>query len=339
MYMKAFTRVFSIVAFMTLIPSGLFASEIVVRPFLIDAQVEARETYTDVITLKNNYPTRKAILFATVNEISVDAVGEIKEFVSPVMTDRTNTVTSWVEITRGRIEVKPGELLEVPITVRVHPQAEPGEYHVFLGMVEASKRAVAEEIALSGEADGVILKVTVSDDRKDSMRIAGFLIDRFVTGKSSRVIDIQVENAGDLESKPSGEIIFYNSRGVEVSTTAINTEGLVIAPGETKTIQAEVPLENTLGRFKANVALEYGANQRASLYDTTYFYMIPMHFLLVGLVGIVVVSLLITLLFRRVLATREYGYDETGEDVVMYVKDGHVPNPKDHDIDLKNKAN
>lgn len=338
MYMKTFFKVLSLGILLTLIPSALFASEIVVRPFLIDAQLEARETYADTITLKNNYPTRKAVLYATVNEIAVDSVGEIKEFVTPVMTDRTNTVTSWIEISRGRIEISPGELKEMPITVRVHPQAKPGEYHVFIGMVEASKRPVAEAIAMSGEADGVILKVTVSDERKDSMRIAGFLINRFVTGSDSRFIDIEVENSGDLESQPSGEIVFYNSRGVEVSSTVVNTEGVVIAPGETKTIKAEVPLENTLGRYKANVTLEYGANQRASLYDTTYFYMMPMHFLLVGIVGILVVSLLITLLFRRMLSAQEYGYDETGDDVVMYIKDGHVPNPKDHDIDLTNKT-
>jgi len=336
--MKALSSILGLGVLLTLIPSTLFASEIVVRPFLIDTQLQPRETGEETITLTNNYPTRKAVVYATVNEISIDSVGEIKQFVSPVMTDRTNTVTSWIEVGRGRIEVNPGETKEVPLAVRVHPQAEPGEYHVFIGMVEASKRAVAEAIALNGEADGVILKVTVSDERTDSMRIAGFLIDRFVTGADSRLIDIEVENSGDLESVPTGEIIFYDSRGVEVNSIAVNPEGVVIAPGETKLITAEVPLENALGRYKANISLEYGSNQRASLYDTTYFYMMPMQFLIMGLVGILVVSLLITLLFRRMLAANDHGYDETGDDVVMYIKDGHVPNPKDHDIDLKKKT-
>ena len=338
MHPKAVVKVLSFGALLALIPSVLFASEIVVRPFLIDAQLEPRESYEDTIVLKNNYPTRKAVLFATVNEISVDSVGEIKEFVSPVMTDRTNTVTSWVEITRGRIEIVPGEITEVPLTVRVHPQAQPGEYYVFIGMVEAAKRPVAEAIALSGKADGVILKVVVEDNRTDSMRIGSFLIDRFVTGEDSRVIEIEVENSGELESTPAGEIVFYDSRGAEVSSVPVNTQGVVVGPGETKIIETNVPLENTFGRYKANVSLEYGANQRASLYDTTYFYMIPMQFLIVGLVGILVVSLLITLLFRRMLHTHEYGYDEAGDDVTMYIKDGHEPNPKDHDIDLKNKT-
>jgi len=319
----------------SMFPSTLLASEITIRPFLIDAQLAPRESKTEVITLTNDYPTRKAVLFATVNEITIDSVGEIKEFVSPVMTDRTNTVTSWIEIGRGRIEIEPGETVEVPITIKTHPFAEPGEYHVFIGLVEASKRNVAEAIALAGDADGVIVKVVIADERKDNLKIASFLIDRFVTGDESKYINIEVENLGDLPASPQGEIIFYDSRGVEVDSIEVNGSGVIIEPGETAILETTVPLDERLGRYKANVSLQYGLNQRASLFDTTYFYMLPLHILL-GLFGVIVaVSLAITLLFRRVLLANEY--DETEGDVLLYVKDGHDANPQEHDIDLTNK--
>lgn len=320
---------------LSVFPLGLYASEISVRPFLIDVELSARDIHQEVITLKNDYPTRKAVLYATVNEITVDSVGEIKEFVSPVMTDRTNTVTSWIEISRGRIEILPGESIEVPLAIRVHPYAEPGEYYVFVGMVEASKRPVAEAIAMNGDANGVIVKVVIADQRKDSMRISSFLIDRFVTGTENGFVNIEVENLGDLPSAPSGEIIFYDSRGVEVSSVPVNTSGVTIAPGETAVLESVLPLDNELGKYKANVSLQYGENQRASLYDTTYFYMIPWQMLLILFSVVLVVSLLITWLFRRVLQTDDY--DESGDDVIMYVKDGHVANPQEHDIDLKKK--
>ncbi len=335
MILKVFIQALFLAVALTVLPSLLFASDISVRPFLIDVELEPRDMHQETITLKNDYPTRKAVLYATVNEITVDAVGEIKEFVSPVMTDRTNTVTSWIEITRGRIEILPGETAEIPLSVNVHPYAEPGEYFVFIGMVEASKRPVAEAIAMSGDANGVIVKISIADQRKDSMRISSFLIDRFVTSDESKFINIEVENLGDLPSAPSGEIIFYDSRGVEVSSIPVNTSGVSIAPGEKAILESAVPLGKELGKFKANVSLQYGENQRAALYDTTYFYMIPWPILLILFSILILVSFVITWLFRRALQTDEY--DEFGDDVIMYVKDGHEPNPQEHDIDLKKK--
>lgn len=325
-----------ILAGQLLLPVGqLYAAGIDIRPFLIDLELAPRDARTQTITLQNNYPTRKAVLYATVNEISVDSVGEIKEFVTPVMTDRTNTVTSWIEINRGRQEVLPGETLEIPMTVKVHPYAEPGTYHLFIGLVEASKRNVAEAVAMAGDANGVIVKIVIADQRQDSMRISSFLIDRFVTGEDSKVVTIEVENMGDLPSSPSGEVIFYDSRGVEVDSLLV-TADQQIAPGETAQIQTTVPLTSTLGRYKANVSLSYGQNQVASLYDTTYFYLVPWNIAVMLFGAICVVSLLVTLLLRRALMSRDY--DEDGDEVVMYVRDGHDPQPQDHDIDLKKNS-
>lgn len=332
---KSFLLGAILVSQLALPASLVLASGIDVRPFLIDVELQQRESQTQNITLKNNYPTRKAILYATVNEISVAADGEIKEFVSPVMTDRTNTVTSWVEISRARLEVLPGEALAVPLTIKVHPYAKPGIYHVFIGIVEASKRPTAEAIALAGDAQGVIVKVTVADERQDSMRISQFLIDRFVTGAGSKSISIEVENMGDLPSAPRGEIIFYDSRGVEVDSVTLQSNQQ-IEPGQSAIIETAVPLAASLGRFKANVALSYGDNQRAALHDTTYFYMLPWHIILLIISVIIVVSLLITLLLRRAFTTQRD--DEAGDEVVMYVKDGHTPQPQDHDIDLKKNS-
>jgi hypothetical protein len=336
MYLVRQLSIISILLGLLLLPvSTIFAAGIDVRPFLIDVEMLPRDSTTHTITLKNNYPTRKAVLYATVNEISIDSAGEIKEFVSPVMTDRTNTVTSWIEISRGRLEVLPSESIEIPLSIKVHPYAEPGVYHVFIGLVEASKRHVAESVAMAGDADGVIVKIVIADTRKDSMRISRFLIDRFVTGEASKTFSVEVENMGDLPSVPSGEVIFYDSRGVEVDNIALQSSE-PIAPGETKSLTADVPLQNNLGRYKANVSLSYGSSQSASLYDTTYFYMLPWNILLMVFLGITVVSLVVTLLLRRALFANRI--DEDGEEVVMYVKDGHEPKPQDHDIDLKKNS-
>lgn len=318
------------------IPTFASASEITIRPFLIDESLSPRDISVNTVTIKSDYETRKAILYATVNEITIDAEGEIKEFISPVMTDRTNTVTSWIEVSRARIAIMPGDTAEIPVTLRIHPYAEPGEYHAFIGFVEAPNRPKAEAIAMAGEARGVIVKVTIEDQREDSMHIASFLIDRFVTGDSARNIAIEIENSGDIASAPSGEIIFYDSRGIEVSSASVNQEGTVISPGEKVTLNSQVPIEGEIGRYKANVSLRYGDNQKASLFDTTYFYMMPFNLLLLIFGGVLIAAILLSFWFRRAFLKHEV--DEDYQEVTMYVKDGHDPQPQDHDIDLKKKS-
>lgn len=330
-------RKLSILALIILCSAPSFGSAqgIDVRPFLIDEIAEARDIISNSIKLTNEYSDRKLIVFATVNEISIGAEGEIKEFVSPVMTDRTNTVTSWVEITRGRIEIEPGATIEVPLTLRIHPYAQPGEYHAFIGFVPESKRPKAEAVALRGDADGVIVKVTIADDKEESLRISGFLIDRFVVGEDNREVSIKIQNSGEVTSTPKGEVIFYNSKGEEVGFVPVNANGREIAPGEEVILTEQLPVDKSLGRYKANLALEYGQNQRASLADTTFFYSLPLGLILLVMLGIIILTLLITILFRR--SFLQDTDDEDAHDVVLYVKDTHDAKPKDHDIDLTSK--
>lgn len=331
------TKTIQLIFFFTLSLSPFFlnASEISIRPFLIDEVLQPRDQVRKLVTISSDYEVRKAVLYATVNEITVGNEGEIKEFVTPVETDRTNTVTSWIEVSRGRIEIPHGETREVPITLKINPSAEPGEYHVFIGFVEAPNRPEAEKIAMAGDAKGVIVKITISDERRESMHISSFLIKRLILSESDKKVSIELENKGDFASVPTGEIILYNSRGIEINSFAVNTKSQAINPGESITIEESLPIDQKMGRFKANLTLEYGEETKANIYDTTYFYLVPMKIFIFILLALLIVSVFITWLFKRVFMVNEYE-EEFGE-VTMYVKDGHDANPQDHDIDLKNK--
>jgi len=320
-----------------LLPTAALAEEITIRPFLIDETLVPRESVTETIRLESSYDVRKSVIFATVNEITIGTDGEIKEFVSPVMTDRTNTVTSWVEIGRGRIEVLAGESTEVPLKVQAHPQAKPGEYHLFIGFVEAKNRPTAEKVALTGNADGVIVKITVDDERADSMRVARLAVDRFITNPKEQLVTVTLENPGEIASVPEGELVFYNNRGIEVAAAPVNDAGDAIAPGEERAFQVAVPFTNDLGRYKANLNLQYGKNQQASLYDSTSFFMMPWWYAVLFSLGLLTLAGLLTTLFRRMLVAHKP--HEHGENVTMFVRDGHEADPLDHDIDLTDSTN
>ena len=335
--MKSMRRLIltGLITIFTLSPLVTEAADLIVRPFLIDRTAEARDIVQEEVTLTNE-TSRKINVYATVNEITVDQDGDIKKFVSPIMTDRTNTVTSWVEISRARIELWPGDVKTIPLKLRIHPHAEPGEYHVFVGFGIASKRYIVEEKAMKGELDGVIVKVTIEDKSTEHLRLSSFQIDRFITGGEDKKVEIEIENLGDVSEVPTGEIIFLDSKGQELKSIPVNTDSLSVSPGETITVVSELPFSDELGRYKANLTLQYGNKQKAQLYDSTQFFMLPMHILLLMLLAAILLSLLIFFLLHRALAFNDDD-DEHGADLPFYVRDGHNAEPKQHDIDLSNK--
>jgi hypothetical protein len=316
-------------------PSFVNASDITIQPLLLDLELVSREVVTHDITLTNDSDT-KLTVYATVNEIAIDGSGDIKEFISPVMTDRTSTVTSWIEITRGRIELEPRETKTVPLTIRMHPQTKPGVYHAFIGFVPDKKRPDAEVTALQGNAEGLILKIALDEVRNELLRISKFQSNRIIFNESRRSIEIEVQNDGDADSIPSGEIIFYNSRGEEVASTPANETGVTVPAGGVATLTATVPFYDELGRFKANVTLKYGPNSKSTTFDTLQFFMIPFKVLLVLGACIALFSLIITYLLRRVFRD-ELHSEEDGKDIPLYIRNDREHIDKDHDIHVTKK--
>jgi hypothetical protein len=314
------------------VSAPVFASDVLITPLLLDFEVEPRDIVEREVTVANQ-SDRKVVLFATVNEVAVDSTGEIKEFVSPVMTDRTKTVTSWIEITRGRIELEPGEVRAVPITIRIHPYAEYGSYFAFIGFVESSKRPEAEAVALKGEADGTILKIELKDTTVQSLRIVEYATDRFIFNDKNLGVTVQIENTGTKEAVPMGEVIFYNSRGEEVSAAFLNQSNEVIQPGETKAVELTIPFSDKLGRFKANLSLQSGNAQAASVFDTVQFYMIPYRILVMLVFGILATTILITFLIRRVF--QEDMHDDESTAVPLYIRNDREHTEHKHDIHIK----
>ena len=105
-------------------------AEFSVSPLLVDESLKPRDIVTVPVTISNSVD-RRYRLYATVNAIDIGAGGEIREFISPSMDDRSTSITSWIEVSRGRIDLPPEGTTEVPVTVKVNPFAEPGEYHAF----------------------------------------------------------------------------------------------------------------------------------------------------------------------------------------------------------------
>ena len=321
--------------FCFLIPTAN-AQNFTVRPFLWDVTVAPRDILSQDITI-NNQSERLLRLYATVNEITVDAEGEIKEFVAPIETDRTKNITSWLEITRGRITVEPGETVTVPLGLQINPMAEPGEYHAYIGFYDTSKRFEAEAAALRGATIGFPIKVTLSDTSNPDVYVSALSIPRFVLNHDEVRLNIEYTNNGDTNESPTGEVIFYSNRGQEIAATKINDENFTIPASSKKTQEIEVSLPEKVGRYSVSLSGQYGSVDKKSLVATTSFYVLPLWFIVALLVVISLIALLLTFLIRRHNEEGEFGGMHDEIDLPLHIRTGYSSKDTDHDIKINTK--
>lgn len=307
-----------------------------VTPRVIDREVEPREAYQEVLTIENFQP-HKITIFPSVNAVTVDAGGDIVDFVPPSMSDNRVTVTSWLEISRAGIELGPGATTSLPLTIDIHPQAEPGVYHAFVGFGTGRNRDIAEQQVAQGIAPGVVVTLSVSQNNYESLRLDGFYIDRFITGSGDNAVTYTLKNPGVAAVVPRGEIIVSNNRGEEVRTIPVNPEALELGANETRVHTASLDTSNLLGKYKAFLTVDYGSEQLVSVYDTVFFYVVPWRQILIFFGVISFIVILLTLIIYRRYETDEEEDDEHGADYIPLFIKADRSTERDHDIDLKNR--
>ncbi len=311
------------------------AAEYEVTPMVINLKAEARDIIEREITIENT-GTQNVTLYPTVNNISLEGSGEIHEFIPPVMSDRTQSLASWVEVSRMGIDIKVGETKTIPFTVRINPGAIAGTYHTFIGFGTGDNRDQAEQHVMSGKAGGTIVTLEIEEKKSEFLKLSGFIVDRFVTDAANQAAVYTFENPSGETLTPKGEIIFYDNRGVEVASVPVNEENVQVPAGGTHVFKTQVPVENLFGKYKAFLSVEYGTKQRASLQDTSFFYIFPVKMLLIVL-GVVMLLVAIGSWYVHKKYFDEEEVVDDSERLMVHVRDG-VSDEKHHDIDLKKKS-
>lgn len=309
----------------------LHAASYSVSPLLIENVIQPRDSFEESIKITNT-TDHKLRIFPTVNEITVGDEGEVKTFVPASMSDNSDSVTSWISITRGRVEVNPGESIKIPVNFNINPRAVSGEYHAFIGFAEGEKRDDAEALVLAGRAPGVVIRLSMEEKKDEHLRLNKFYIQRFVISEKNKIAEYELENVGGQAIVPTGEIVFYNGRGVELKSVPVNPEQKSIQPGGKEKFASPLPDLGVIGHYKALLNVEYGEKQKANLYDTVFFNIVPILYLALLFGFLLLISVALVLYYHR----SRNKHPEENEEVSVYVRSGKTGVEKDHDINLKN---
>ncbi len=329
-----FIALFIILGMYTAVPSLAHAEiSYTVQPLIIDTEAQPRDILTKTITITNN-GSQPVTIYPSVNNISLTDGGTIQEFLPAVMSDRTTSLASWIEISRKGIDIPNGTSKTVDVTLRINPNPVPGVYHAFVGFGFGGNQLEAEDQVARGKAPGTIVTVTIKDNKREFLKLSRFIIDRFVTGGGNEAAVYSIRNPGDETLIPTGEIILYDNRGAEVGSLPVNADKESIPPGEEREFKAEVPSRGLFGKYKAFLSVEYGTAQLASVQDTAYFYVFPFKIIMSILGGVSILVIIIALYLHR-----RYFDDSPVDDsdpLPLHIRDT-VSEAAHHDIDLSKK--
>ncbi|NBD73417.1 hypothetical protein GVX82_00030 [Patescibacteria group bacterium] len=272
-----------------------------VAPLIITEKGKARDIIKGNLSIEN--PTeRKLTLYASVFDFDPSAGPAERQFAPGERKD--DSLANWIEITRGAIELEPGETIQVPYLIHINLRARPGTYHAQLVFGAGGNRQLAQG---SDDRQEVVVTVEVQDDIRERLQLATFMPDEQIFSGKTATFTFGLENTGNRSVAPRGEIRIYNRRGQEVATLPANGESGAIAPDTREMLASAWDASGRFGKYKAFLDLEYG--QTGTVQDTVYFWVFPWRevmigfFLLLILIGSVTYLIHLKLTYRYAYAT------------------------------------
>lgn len=284
----AATLLFVLLGMTLSVPAAYAQSELVtITPVVVDEKAKVRDILKKSITIKN-VSDRKLNIYPAVNDVHPEE-GEEEFVAAQDSLDRAASLANWIELSRGVIDLSPGEEKVIPFVVRVNLNALPGTYHANISFSEGGSRAGSHKVA------SLMVNLEVQAEVKEIMQLNKFFTDNVFFSGDDVLFNFQLENIGNQELLPKGEIRVYNRRGEEVASIDVNKEGKAVSPDQVAQLASVWNGAHGFGKYKAFLNVDYGKSQSASVQDTVFFWIIPWQQLLglfvVGVVAVIGLAL------------------------------------------------
>jgi len=254
-------------------PASVFAfssDKLSVTPVVIDGKAKPRDILKESITITNT-AEHLLTLYPSVNDVE-PAEGEQSFVPAQSSLDLADSLANWIELSRGVIELKPGESKEVPFIIHVNMNGKTGVYHAQISFAHGTTRADAEAV---GPLATVTVNLEVQDDVKEVLQLGKFSTGRFFLAGDDVRFDYLLENIGNQELLPRGEIRVYDRRGQEVASVDVNKDGKAVSPDQMAQLASVWAAAEGFGQYKALLTVYYGKSQTASVQDTVFFWVVP----------------------------------------------------------------
>jgi len=203
--------------------------------------------------------------------------------------EESYSLASWVTLPDGPIVVGAGQSGEVPFTVTVPADAEPGGHYaaILIGTKPQDSGISGPRVSVSSYVSSLLF-VRIKGEVDERARIREFRALNSLYQTPSAEFLLRLENMGNVHVRPQGEITIFNMWGKERGKFEIHQKSGFgnVLPGSTRRFEFTWKGEDSsfdIGRYSAEVALSYGDDQKKTVTARTYFWVIPVVPVSIGL--------------------------------------------------------
>lgn len=280
-----------------------------VTPPLIQLTIGPGETWSSTLKVVNNNAI-EATYFASVVDFSAEGENGQGTF-SPLirkgpLSSNSYSLASWLLLASTSVSVPPGKSAELPFTVNVPVDAEPGGHYaaVLIGTDPGAIQLQGPTMRIASYVSSLIF-VKIRGETVEQGRIREFRTSESQYESPAADFILRFENTGTTHVKPQGDIVIYNMWGKKRGELQVNDDsgnfGNVLPHSTRKFTFTWVGESDFLdiGRYSAVTTLTYGDDGRQNVSATTYFWIVPTAPVAVGLISIAVILGLLSWLIRR----------------------------------------
>jgi hypothetical protein len=200
----------------------------------------------------------------------------------------THSLARWIELPKKRITVGANESVQVPFSVSVPDNAEPGGHYaaILVGTGDIAADATTG-LNVSSFVSSLLL-TRIQGDINEAGRIREFTTDAQLYQKQDASFTLRFQNDGNVHLQPRGSITISNMWGKQRGTIEINprTAAGNVLPETTRAFTYSWSGEGNpfdIGRYSAVATVTYGSDSKKNTSARTSFWVIPLTPIAVGL--------------------------------------------------------
>jgi hypothetical protein len=216
------------------------------------------------------------------------------------------SLKDWVQ-PLPQFTLKPREVNQLPLTIRVPQNAAPGGYYAVIRFTATPPGIDTSGVSLSASL-GTLVLLRVNGEAKEDMKI-----EEFSTTKNGKKITLlesapltfttRLRNNGSSHEQPTGQIAVKDMFGNAVANVNVNLNRNNILPSSIR--RFDQPLDKSVigdrvlfGRYTADLKVAYGSKGQ-TITESLSFWVIPWRMVAFGILLIVIIVVVIRIALKR----------------------------------------
>ncbi len=284
--------------------SGAIAFSI--TPPLIKNSIAPGDIWKSSIKIINNNPKEIDIYVQALDFQGGDESGEV-EFLQAKKKNADGSLpffSQWIVLEKKEFTLPPFGSQEIPFIIDVPEDASPGGHYAALlaGSAPPHDDIRGSSIKISSLLTSLIL-LNVKGDAEERGIIREFSSDKKFYQDEKIDFIVRFENLGNIHLQPRGDIKIYNQFDELQDKILINhdTDFGNVLPKNIRKWNFEWESGKSLldmGRYRAELILTYGQNEKQTIYQTIYFWVIFIKPLIIFSSAVLFIIFLIVVIIR-----------------------------------------